>query len=824
MQETQNNNRKLSIATAGSRNASQWKNGETLWGSLTNKLSKTYRGPETQEEFFKMPKTRQDELKDVGGFVGGYLVGGKRNATSVLHRSVLTLDADFATPELWLTLTTLYDNAALIYSTRKHTPEKPRLRVVMPLSHDVDPVEYQAIARRIADNLGINQFDHTGYQPERLMYWPSTSSDAEYVFEVQDGPWLDVDEVLASYRNYLDTSEWPLSDREGEIVLAGIKKAGDPFEKGGVIEAWCRTYDIHAALEMTGEYIKCGKDDNRYTYTGGTTSAGVVTYEDKHAFSHHSSGPISNKLVNAFDLFRLHKFPHHDEGVAPGTPVHKLPSYAAMVEYATKDPAVRQLLVEAQLAKATKDFDDLDVSDLEGETASETQQEDENTEWMKAADVDAKGRLKPTTHNILLILRNDRRIKQALARNLLTNREVIRRDFLNHKLTPQTQGYTDADDSALRCYLETVYGICAPGKIADALSIIFAENAFHPVKDYLEKCAPQWDGLPRIDTLLIDYLGAENTEYVRAVTRKTLIAAVARIFQPGCKYDTVLTLVGSQGIGKSTLFRKLGGAWFSDSFSTFEGNRAYEQLQGVWLIEMGELAGHRRAEIESVKHFISKQEDIFRPAYGKRVETFPRQCVFLATTNDTEFLKDGTGNRRFWPVTVKGKGTYGTPHDLTADTVTQIWAEAVAAYKNGEPLHLAQDIEAQATEVQAGHLESHPWAGTIKAYLETPIPTNWEELTRYDRQSWLDGQDVLAASAETRPRNKVAPPEIFTEALRRKIGDMTRADSMAIHSVMRSFSSEWEAKVLRHDGSHTRGYIRINVHKPPVSGTVPSRK
>ena len=218
------------------------------------------------------------------------------------------------------------------------------------------------------------------------------------------------------------------------------------------------------------------------------------------------------------------------------------------------------------------------------------------------------------------------------------------------------------------------------------MALVSSERLYHPVKEYLNGLS--WDGTKRLENLLVDYLGAEDTPYVRAVTRKTLVAAVARIYEPGTKFDSILVLNGPQGIGKSTLFARLGRAWYSDSLSIsdMKDKTASEKLQGYWILELGELAGIRKMDVETVKSFITRTDDKYRKAYGVNVESHPRQCIIVGSTNsDGGFLRDVTGNRRFWPVRVLGKGRH-KPWDL--DAVDQIWAEAAEYYHQGEELFL----------------------------------------------------------------------------------------------------------------------------------------
>jgi predicted P-loop ATPase len=291
-----------------------------------------------------------------------------------------------------------------------------------------------------------------------------------------------------------------------------------------------------------------------------------------------------------------------------------------------------------------------------------------------------------------------------------------------------------------------------------------------------------WDGTERVDKLLIDYMGADDTPFNRAASRKTLCAAVARIMQPGIKFDYMLVLIGSQGIGKSSLFSKLAGKWFSDSLTTVQNKEAYEQLQGVWVIEMGELAATRKADVESLKHFLSKQTDSFRVAYGKHVSEFPRQCIFVGTTNDREFLKDRTGNRRFWPVSVTGQGTRNLWDDLDKQEIDQIWAEAMHKWHEGEALYLDRQLEEEARRIQEAHTEESPLYGMIQEFLERKLPENWSDMGLYERRQYLNDELSPEGNIE---RERVCSLEIWCELLggdpkrfpapdRREINDILR--------------------------------------------------
>ena len=357
---------KFAIATGQNRWTKRWKNQEWTWEELLQKLRTTTRTRETLAEYMKMPKAEQDQIKDVGGFVGGYIKNGRRIAGNITKRQLVTLDADFGTGELLPMLDLIYGgNAYAVYSTHKHTPKKPRLRVILPLSAPVDPDAYQAIARRIAADIGIDMFDDTTYEPGRLMYWPSTAADGDYLFNENPGDPLEPQAILGLYDDWKDSTAWPVSSRQIDIVRRAVKKQGNPLEKPGWVGAFCRAYTIPEVIDryLSDEYAPCSKPD-RYTYLKGSTAAGLVLYEDgKFAYSHHGTDPISGRLVNAFDMLRYHKFRLLDEDVSPETRVNDLPSYKAMCELAGKDAVVVAEEDRNRLAKAKEYFSEDDLDD-----------------------------------------------------------------------------------------------------------------------------------------------------------------------------------------------------------------------------------------------------------------------------------------------------------------------------------------------------------------------------------------------------------------------------------------------------------------------------
>lgn len=776
--------RVLDVALGNSRKTKTWKNRQMKWSELLDRMSRTVRTGETIAEYRKMTKDQQAERKDQGGFVGGYCPDGNRS--NIKHRSVLCLDADFADGELWTDWGLLYGNAAAVYSTHKHTPEAPRLRLVVPLARDVSPEEYGAIGHKVAEILGIDKFDDTSYQPQRVMYWASTSLDGEFVFEYLDAPLLDPDEVLATYHDWRDVSSWATSSRITEIVKRSAAKQKDPLEKGGIVGAFCRAYfPIQEAVEaFIPTYVPCDTP-GRYTYTEGSTAAGVQIFDDKFTFSHHATDPASGRLCNAWELVTVHLFGELDADIDPSTPATSRPSYKAMAKMATEDKRVTAQIVSDRMAEAQTDFDE--------------PTEEVSEDWKEKLKITEKGALAQTIENAVIILRHDPQLQGCLAFNEMEHNIVVLKSLPWRQVRGASQ-WVDADDAALRFYLERIYGMTGKDRIFDAVNVVAQEYSFHPVRDYLDGCV--WDGVPRVDTLLIDIFGAEDTVYTRTVTRKAIVAAVARIYRPGCKFDYMLTLRGPQGIGKSTLFAKLGGAWFSDTFSTVQGKEAYEQIQGVWIVEVGELAGMKKAEVETIKLFISKQADRFRPAYGRRLQEFKRQCIFIGTTNEEQFLRDPTGNRRFWVVETPNEPTNELWDELTDDIISQIWAEAVELYKAGEKLYLPRDIEKMAREVQERYEEENPRAGIVAAYLDRLLPEGWGNYDSYARREWLDSDAI-----GTEERRTVCTMEIWVEALG---GNPDKFDSYASKEVRNILARlpEWKNQGNKRITAHPYGRQR----------------
>ena len=761
------NNRKLQISTAGSRKSTYWPRCEIMWSEFTEKLKTPIRGTETLEQYLALPKARQDELKDVGGFVGGTFTGDRRKPECAEGRDLLTLDLDnipAGQADDVLRRVSGLGCAAAVYSTRKHAGYAPRLRVIVPTDRTTTADEYEPAVRKLASLIGIEFCDPTTFEVNRLMYWPSCCIDSQYMCEVYDNLFCSVDGLLGMYGDWRDISQWPQVPGTEAVERRRLARQEDPTTKRGVIGAFCRTYSITQAMDqfIPGMYEETASS-GRYTYTGGETTGGAIIYDgDLFLYSHHSHDPCCNQLVNAFDLVRLHMYGDRDNEAKEGTPVNKLPSFVAMSRLAMDDKAVADLIAKEKHEAAVAAF---------AEPTEGVGQADYT--WLSSLEVDGNGNYKKTVNNVIIVLQNDPLLKGKIVTDEFANRGLILGELPWSKETGRRQ-WSDPDDAGFFWYMENFYHI--------------AQQSV--------------------------YLGAEDTAYTRAVMRKSLCAAVARAIEGGVKYDYMPIFTGPQGIGKSTFLNILGKAWFSDSLTSFEGKEAAELIQGTWINEVGELTAMTRQETSAVKQFLSKREDIYRAAYGRRTERYPRRCVFFGTSNDSEFLKDNTGNRRFWPVDVGVHPAKRSVWQELPEEVDQIWAEAYMYWVLGEALYLSKDIEALAIEQQESHREASGKEGMILDFLEKLIPSNWDQMDPLKRKMYWQGTLQLPEGALLVPREKVCAVEIWVECFNGDPRYLKRMDSTEINNVLQNMRGWKRNKTTRRYGPYgqQKGFERVTTN------------
>ena len=755
------------IAIGHSRTSLKWKSKKMKWQDLAKRLESPTVTNETVAEYAKMSKSAQGKQKDVGGFVGGYIPkNGRRVRGAVKERYLITLDADNPSEDFLFDLDMcLGGKEYVLYSTHSHTEENPRYRIIVPVDRAMTPDEFQAVSRRMADDIGIEMFDSSTHQAERLMYWPSCPKDAEYVYQHGEGDLISVDAYLATYHDWRDTSFWPISEKESVVRLSDAHKQGNPLEKKGLLGAFCRCYSITEAIaKFLPDVYTPTQVEDRYTYSAGSTVGGLVIYDnDTFAYSNHATDPVGGKLVNAFDLVRIHKFGDRDKDDT--LKITEQPSYKAMIEFANEDGAAAILLDKERMQDM--DFDDI---------------EEEDVDFLSKLKRTKYGIPESDVYNCLLILKCDPELKGKVGLDEFAHRLTVLGD-LPWRTKNSSLFWNDTDDACLRNYFATKFRIKGKGIIDDALQEVTQDNKFHPVRDYLYSV--KWDGEGRIDELFVKYLGAEDTAYVRAATRKWLCGAVARVMHPGVKFDTAIVLYGSQGLGKSLILEKLGKGWFNNSLVDIKTKDTMEQIQGSWVIELGELAPTFKNENEIVKAFISRASDRFRSPYGRRTEEYPRQCVFAGSTNNLMFLKDRTGNRRFWPITGDKDRKTANSWDITDEEIDQIWAEAFYYWSDGESLVLEGAIAEEAMRVQMSHTEGGELMGLIEEYLSMRLPADWEDYELYDRREYIREYDETEASG-FRLRERVCPLEIWCELLEGDRKNLLNAKAREITDVLQA--------------------------------------
>ena len=750
--------RELKIAYGDSCKAKKWENRTILFDALCERVRTTFTTPETVEEYKGMSREERNRTKDKGGFVGGWLKQGRRLVTMVECRSMLTHDVDGADAGFLDRYQDTNPYTSMLYTTHGHRPEAPRYRIVTPLTRDITLEEYVAIARFLAAKWEIDSVDQCSYKVNQLMYWPTTPSDGEFVYKRFDGEWLNPDAFLAQYATWRDISTHPVSSRETSRVQHELKQQQDPLEKDGMIGAFnIAHFPIQTYIETElADVYELSTVEDRYRYIPSDSTAGALVYNDRFLYSHHASDPAYGQLLNAFDLMRIHRFGDND---------HKQ-SMKLALDAATQDDAVQQHLIDQRHA---------------GESNSE------DTQWEKQLVMDPRtSQPANMLRNAVLIMQNDPNLKHIVFNQLADGMEINGPVPWKHP----ARFWRDADDAQLITYVELTYAKMS--SLAIAVTKVTDDRSYHPIHDYLNSLPP-WDGECRVDTLLVDYLGAADTPYTRAVIRKVLCAAIRRVKEPGTKFDYIPVLNGPQGIGKSTLIAKLGGPWFSDSLSLSDtrDKTAAEKLQGYWILEISELAGMRKSDIDKVKAFISRQDDKYRASFGHRVTPHPRQCVFFGTTNSEKgYLRDVTGNRRFWTVRTPGDGPLKA-WDMTEETVAQIWAEAVVYEEFGEKLYLPASMDDTARAEQREALEQDDREGLIREYLDLLLPEDWEKMDLYSKRDFIRDRDDLTRPVGTVLRTAVSNMEIWCECFGKQREDIRPIDSYTIAGMMERIET-WE--------------------------------
>lgn len=807
------------ISIARSYNSKAWKCKEISWAELVKKFGSIVFTDESLSDYFRMTSDEKTAIKNsAGAFVGGRLEGTIRSNTTLQTRDLITLDIDSATPEQAKEFKAAAEKyTGCIYTTHSHTPRSPRFRYVAPLSRSVTPAEYVAICEYLINNVfAADYVDLCSTRPAQLMFFPTAAKDGEFLCKDFTGEIFDVDRILAEAKNSSSQRKW--EEKAGALAA----KQANPLEKEGVIGEFCRAFSIIDVLtdpELLGNQYEATTDPKRFLLKGSHSVPGVLVYpykgddgsivEAAFMYSHHAKDPTCNTLCNAFDAYRLHKFGDLDTEESLKKAIKGIRDMPKMQE-ALK--ALRKKQMEKDFANDEDiDLSGYDVQEPKAETASAKEPEKKkhldivfeiNEKLVKRGQNDPRpANIKSNFDRILL----EDPVFSGLRKNLFLDRiEIEGKLPWRNKEMQRRYGnvWCDSDLVAALSYIARYYGdMHNKQMLEDSIQTVADKRAYHPIVEKLSQL-PAWDGVKRAESIFIDYLGAEDSAYTRAVTMKTLQALVERVKRPGCKYDYMIILDGGQGIGKTTMFDRLSLGYHTDTLSLRDMDnlqKAYEQTQGAWIVEVSELAGAKKAEVEFIKAFVSRREDKCRKAYGRYVDISPRQFVLVGTTNETsDYLRDPTGNRRFYPVHCAGMAgedgkvdIYYAYKHFTADIVDQVWAEVLQSLKDEAfSAELPADLKSEAESRQAEMAEKDDRLELVQKYVDMLVPADWyssydEDQKRQYTQRYL--RDTLDEDDDmgTEPLKYITPAHLWQYAFEQPIVKLDNFQTRAMGKLLR---------------------------------------
>lgn len=647
--------------------------------------------------------TEQGKLKDNGSYVPGYFKDGIRRNDNLVRRSAITLDLDELTPEQFdfykSGQSKVWDWVHIAHSTRKHSRQFPRLRIIIPLKKTIPASLYEVVARYAAccvlqtKNESLDACDEVSYRPAQVAYFQTTCSDQRPVFIVNDHEsgaleFLDAEAFLDEMgADTEDLSTWPYSPKRIAKLVARSKRSENPLTKPGVVGAFCNMVDQKGGIEwviknvIPGVYVDPDPHSHkpRWTFAKGQGKHGAVIEDDGlFLYSNHSSDPLYGQNANAWDVVRVHKFGDLDVD-KDGEPLivepHKsatLPSHAAMDEWVRDEyPEVLGIMFKDKFDFESVTDDDEEgkddrrrkakrkaaARDLIGDDDDEDAGDEDlfdSTDWMQKLDVTRDGEPKATFQNYVLITAHDERLRKTFQWDEMSEQTKVMRGFRSKRgLYPTTvvhdkrdgEPLKDVHGSILKCIFTAPigksavgYGFNAPpeGDLWRAIDTAAQMRPFHPLKLRVEDTA--WDRLERVETFFIRHLKLPDTKFYRDVSRLFFMAGISRIYLPGNKFDHVFVIEGAQGGGKSTFLRYLAmdDRYFGElNVDLADQKLVMEHTQGKFILEIAELTAVKRSEIESIKSYITATADEARLAYDRKVTKIKRGYLLCATTNES---------------------------------------------------------------------------------------------------------------------------------------------------------------------------------------------
>lgn len=421
-----------------------------------------------------------------------------------------------------------------------------------------------------------------------------------------------------------------------------------------------------------------------------------------------------------------------------------------------------------------------------------------------------KGGIKSNSpNNVLLSFKADDQLSIYLKHNEFSQEHELTKDIRIGNTFFKKGELPSNFDSVVKVYFESVLGVAFSNQaMLDGMETFFSERSYNPVMEYMEKAAENWDGRKRINQMLQVYLGAEDIDLVSKIAEMWLVGAVAKVYEPYAKFDYVLDLVGGQGVGKTSLLQKLGGEWYTDAVTDFANKDNYDIMLKALIVNDDEMVASNRMSFAETKAFISKTSLRFRKPYMKRTEEFAKNFVLARTTNQKEYLKDKTGERRFLSVMADTSRQKKHPMEIEPETVEQIWGEAVTIYKAGADLMFDKETEEQLEIYREKFMYRDEVELQVLEYLEMPIPDNWSSWSIQQQHQYTSKyfDNSSEFEAGTKKLEKVSTREMMYNLFMRNSND--KKLSTKINMIMDNHPG-WEKGQFRIGGKNTKGFKRI---------------
>ncbi len=756
------------------------------------------RTKETVLEYQKGNKQLRDNAKDVGAFLMGNTTENRRDRLAIELRNMITLDLDYC-PENIMTIlqekaNTILNFRFFVYSTHSHTSKKPRLRLIAPLLYDIKPEEYEAAASRLCSKIGIEFFDATTIQSNRIMYFPSTSIDGDYICESfnDDKGDLDAQILLDEYYDYHNIDEWQRPHYFDGRSSGKINRGTIPDStktKWRMVNSFNTEYTITDAIDtfLSDIYKKeNSKNNNRYTFIGGESRNGLHILNPQYAYSHHATDPAQGRLLNAFDIVRIHKFGKQD--------LHKTDneiyddygntsSFKAMCDFIKTmpnvmkhDPKIKEQ--ETQLIELMEKFD-VDTTD------------NENIEWHNLFIRDNKSNaLIRHPYNIGIIIANDPLLKDLFFYDTIKQQICFLRAPFWDTDIKKGDGLRDLDMQHIAQYIaQPPYFQSGKDAMENAVMVEAYKKKINYPKHFLSTL-PEWDGVERVETVFIDLFDVGDCSFIREATKKWFTALVARIMEPGCKFDYTVSLIGAVGIGKSMFGKSLiaidwdgdmaniekANYFFSDKEIDLRNERdTIDALRGVCILEIAEFDKYfTKYDKATLKSFMTKTKDRFIERYGKRSIDVPRSFIMLATTNEQRPIKNVEDERRFMPFysnLPKHKALIFDQTKWNKEIRDQVLAEALHYYFTGysfsAPFNPKQQREWDMLLDRAS-LEND-YFGIVEEYVNNKFPVQFFDLEFHQQKSWW--REKTDGGYHRSLRDEFSIKEIYCIALDKRLGD-----------------------------------------------------